>query len=78
MERRELRAQIDGHHLGEPLGGEQVLEAMLAEIAQLECAIGAGAAQCPHRVRDHDLAAMGHRRDARRAIHVVADDVAGT
>ena len=51
MERREFRRQIDGHHLGEPLGGEQVLEAVLAEIAQLEGAIGTGRrpvlAPCP-------------------------------
>jgi hypothetical protein len=56
-----LRLQVDGHHLGEPLGGEQVLETVLAEVAQLEGAIGTGAGQCSHRVRDHDLAAIGHR-----------------
>jgi hypothetical protein len=77
MERRELRAQIDGHHLGQSLRGEQVLEAVLAEIAQLEGAIGTGAAECADRVRDHDLAAIGHRGDPRRAIDVVADDVPG-
>jgi hypothetical protein len=68
---RAQRREVVAADLEEPNGRRDVLQAVLAEVAQLEL----GAEERLRRIREDDLAAVAGRRDARRPVDVEADVV---
>ena len=73
---RELLGQAGRHDLEDPLGGLQVLEGVLAEVAQGDVGREALAGQLAGRPRNDDLVAMCGRQQPRHAVQRRSEVVA--
>ena len=74
-ERGEVGGQAGDDQLEDPLGAAEVLEAVLAQVAQRDARGERVAHEQARRLGEQHLAAVAGAGDARRAVHVVADVV---